>query len=175
MNKISGWRIFNRYVHKRYFRPSNNATEYSNTVYEFAEFSFCYCMPCSCQVHCLQIQTYCSKANEGTSLKSNAMKQTSSWEGSAIQDIPHILWNLKVHCHVHKIPQSSTLLSQMNSVHILTCYFFKIHFNIILFRFSSPKWPLPFIPVFIHTGTLLSAQTNGSQPFVYPHLCSTYS
>lgn len=137
--------------------------EYFNTAYEFTKFSFCYCMPCNCQVHCLQIQTYCSKANERISVKSNAMKQISSCEGSTPQEIPQILWNPKVHCHAHKIPHSSTLLSQMNSVHILTCYYFKIHFNIILFRFSSPKWPLPFISVFI--------QLRLMTPSPYIHIC----
>jgi hypothetical protein len=115
------------------FRPSDNEMEYSNTVYVFSEFSFCYCMPRSCEVRCLQIQIYCSKASELTSLKSNSMKQISSWECSAIQEISHILWNPKVHCHVHKIPQLSTLLSQMNSVHILTRCFFNIHFNIVTY------------------------------------------
>jgi hypothetical protein len=29
------------------------------------------------------------------------------------------------------------------------------------------------MPAFIHIGTLLLAQTNGFQPFLDPHLCST--
>jgi hypothetical protein len=52
---------------------------------------------------------------------------------SAIQEITSILWGLKVYYHVHNIPPVISVLKQINSVHTLKSYFFKIHFI-----FSSP-------------------------------------
>jgi hypothetical protein len=47
----------------------------------------------------------------------------------ASQKILLLLWNLKVHYHSQ---QYGLYPGQMNPVRILTPYFFKIHFNIIL-------------------------------------------
>jgi hypothetical protein len=51
---------------------------------------------------------------------------------SASCEIHHRLWNLKVHCHVHKALPMVPALSQMDLFHTFLLYFFKIHFNIIL-------------------------------------------
>jgi hypothetical protein len=61
----------------------------------------------------------------------NSMEQSPSCKGkrsSASWEILHLLWNLKVHYHVHKsllVP----MLSHMNPVHTSTFYFCMIHFN----------------------------------------------
>jgi iron-sulfur cluster repair protein YtfE (RIC family) len=57
---------------------------------------------------------------------SNSMEQSPSWEAdslSAGQVIPRFLHNLKVHYHVHKIPQLVPILRQVNPVHTVTPYF----------------------------------------------------
>jgi hypothetical protein len=73
----------------------------------------------------------------------NFTKQSTSWEADSrliCQEIPYLLWNAKVHYHVHKNPPMVPILSQMNLVHILTPYVFKVHFSIILpSMLSSPK------------------------------------
>jgi hypothetical protein len=45
-------------------------------------------------------------------------------------EIPCLSWNPKVHYHAHKSLPLVPRMSHMDSVHTLTPYFFKIHFNI---------------------------------------------
>jgi len=65
----------------------------------------------------------------------------SPWEAkssSASQEIPHIVWNLKLCYHDHYSPPLTVPFpSQWNVVHAFLSYSSKIHFNIIL---SSSKW-----------------------------------
>jgi hypothetical protein len=68
-----------------------------------------------------------------------ANSHSVSWE------IKRSSWNSKVHYRVHKTPPVGPVLLQMNPVHTLTSYYYKIHFNITLpFLNSSSKWRLPF-------------------------------
>ena len=62
------------------------------------------------------------------------MKQSPSWEASrfsAVQEIPHMLWNRKIHYRIHKSPPRAPILSQINPAHTPS-HFLRIHFNIIL-------------------------------------------
>ena len=81
-----------------------------------------------------------------TYLLTYSMEQSPSWEAnrfSASQEIPHILWNLKVHYLIHMSPPLIPILTQLDPVHTPSSHFLKIHLNII--HPSAPgysKWSL---------------------------------
>jgi len=55
-----------------------------------------------------------------TYLCTYSVQQSPSWEANrftASQEIPCILWNLKVLCHIYKCPPPVPSLSQINKVH----------------------------------------------------------
>ena len=72
----------------------------------------------------------CSEGNP----MSYSMVQSPSWEANwfaASQEIPHILWNPKVHYRAHKRPPPVPIQGQPNPVHIPTSHLLEIHPNTI--------------------------------------------
>jgi hypothetical protein len=49
----------------------------------------------------------------------------------------HTYWNLKIYCRIHSRPPLDPILSQLNPVHTLSPYTFKIHLDLIIILFSS--------------------------------------
>jgi hypothetical protein len=61
---------------------------------------------------------------------------SASWEVSSradCQDIPCLFWNPKAHYYIHKGQPFVLILSYLNPILTLPPYFFKTHFNIILY------------------------------------------
>jgi len=79
-----------------------------------------------------------------TYLLTHSMEQSPFWEAnrfSASQEIPHILWNPKVHYRSHKCPPPVPILSQLDPVYSPKSLFLKIHLTIILPSTpGSPQW-----------------------------------
>ena len=64
----------------------------------------------------------------------HSMEQSPPWEGnrfSASQEIPYILWNLKIPYRVYKCLPPVPILSKIIPVYALPSHFLNIHLNVI--------------------------------------------
>jgi len=85
----------------------------------------------------------------------------SFWESNRVSpsvEIPPILWNPKVHYVIHKCQPPVHILIHIETVHVLTSHFLKIHPNIIVPStpgFSTLSFFIGFSHLnFVHTFTL---------------------
>ena len=64
----------------------------------------------------------------------SSVKKLATFDGTQqfSQETHHIWWNPKVYHCVHNNLPIAPILSHAPSLHVLTSYFCKIHFNIIL-------------------------------------------
>ena len=97
----------------------------------------------------LYSRTDCSERTILSYLLIYSMEQSPSWEAirfSASQEIPHILWNLKVTLPHSQVPATCPYPEpDRSSPCPPTSHFLKIHLNIILPSMpGSPKWCLSF-------------------------------
>jgi len=108
-----------------------------------------------------------------TYLHTYTMKHSPSWEAnwcSASQEIPCILWNLKVHYHIHKGLPPVPIWCQLDPVHNPPNHSLKIHLNIILPSMPvSPKWSLSLRFLYRNLYTPLLAPIRATFP-AYPIL-----
>jgi hypothetical protein len=83
-------------------------------------------------------RTFSSLHNLNKSCTSRKSKYILPWSRqlrkshSVGKKIPCLLWNPNIHKYVNNIPQAQHVLSQFNPVHIITPYFFKNNFNIMI-------------------------------------------
>jgi len=76
----------------------------------------------------------------------SSMKQCPSWDAnlfSASQEIPSILWNQKVHYHIHKCVPPVRILNQIDPVRAPASHFLKILLSVFLpYTPGFSKWSL---------------------------------
>ena len=75
------------------------------------------------------------------------MKQSPSCKADSSlgsQEIPRILWNLKIHYHAQNNPPTVSILGQINIVHIYSFTILKIYNTLVLptFLYGSENWTL---------------------------------
>ena len=78
------------------------------------------------------------------------MEPRPSWEAKRSpvgKELPCILWNPKIHYHIHKSPLPVSVLSKLDLLHTES-HFWKIHWNIIVpstsgFSHPSPSFRFP--------------------------------
>jgi hypothetical protein len=63
-------------------------------------------------------------------MKQSASKESNSF--SATQEVLPLIWNTKVHHHIHNSASLVPNMGQTNPVQGLSSYLYKIHFNILL-------------------------------------------
>jgi hypothetical protein len=82
---------------------------------------------------------YSPKINlDNHSLTHSLMELSSTWEGAdcaATQELPSVLWNPKIHYHVHKSPPLVPILSQINPISTIPSSLSKIYSTLIIPRF----------------------------------------
>jgi hypothetical protein len=83
-------------------------------------------------------------SNHVTGLPYNFINTSTKWSPSeadshsAVQEIPHLLWNLGAQYFIHNSQLLNTNMSQLNAAEIVIPHFIKINFNVNLTFMSTP-------------------------------------
>ena len=136
---LSGWSVIGtRFVWRRlYFcgKDYNRERLFLTTAcWSQLKFHTWECFGLSPGKHLLLLLVILLKRKSGYYLEfSHGMSSRVHRTFKCIQQyIPHILWNLKVHCRVQKSLSLSRILSQTNPVFVLQSCICKTNFNIVL-------------------------------------------
>ena len=81
-----------------------------------------------------------------TYLLTHSVEQSPSWEANrflASQEIPHILWNQKVHYRIHNCPPPLPILSQLDPFQTPTSHFLKINVIVLPYAHGLPSCLFP--------------------------------
>jgi len=90
---------------------------------------------------------------------------------SSSQEIPRVLWNLKVHYRIYKRPPPVPILDHINPFGTSLSHFLKINFNIALPSMPRPsKWSLSLRPT--HEKPVCSSLVSHSCHMLPPFLSS---
>jgi hypothetical protein len=112
----------------------------------------------------LMVHIAWTQATHTTVWITNSRELSPSWEVAscmATQELPDILWNLKVHYHDHKSPPLVPILSQINPVHTIPSY---LRHTLILSTHLSLGLPNGLLPS--------SLPTNILYAFLFSPMCA---
>jgi hypothetical protein len=120
------------YIHNyRWMRSSTSRSWYLGEVLSSLLLVTCtYACGSVCVCAWLWVQCFVMRASQLI----NSKQLIPSWEPAscaATKEFPNILWNPKVHYHVHSNPPLVPNRRQINPVHSTPSYVPKIYFNII--------------------------------------------
>jgi hypothetical protein len=85
------------------------------------------------------------------------------------EEIPYLLWNLKLYCSIHKSLPLDPILSPLSPTYNLSPCFVKINFIIIFpSPYRSPKWSLVVFQSKIMYAFLITSTGSGVNTSSYP-------